>query len=67
MVLKGHVQQGVILLDEGESLPEGSEVCIVPIPEKKDDSYFLALRGSVTDFPNPFQPGLPADDWDALR
>jgi len=67
MVLKGHVRQGVILIDDGESLPEGTEVSILPVPEKKDDSYFLALRGTVLDFPNPFEPGLPENDWDALR
>ena len=67
MVLKGHVQQGVIVLDEGETLPEGSEVCIVSVLGKNDDSDFLALRGSVVHFPNPFEPALPADDWGALR
>ncbi len=67
MVLKGHVQQGVIVLDEGGILPEGTEVSIVSVLGKKSDRDFLALRGSVVDFPNPFEAALPEDDWDALR
>lgn len=67
MVLKGHVTRGVICIDNDVSLPEGTEVCILTLTEKKDDSDFLALRGSVIHFPDPFASGLPEEEWDVLH
>jgi hypothetical protein len=67
MLLKGHVHHGVILIDDDGVLPEGCPVSILAEPAKQDDASFMALRGSVLAFPDPFASGLPEGDWDALR
>ncbi len=67
MLLKGHVHQGVILIDDDGVLPEGCRVSILTETQQQDDVSFMALRGSVIAFPDPFASGLPEGDWDALR
>jgi hypothetical protein len=32
MTLTGHIQNGVVVLDGGTTFPEGTRVCVFPIP-----------------------------------
>jgi hypothetical protein len=32
MTLIGHIQNGVVVLDAGETLPEGTRVAVLPLP-----------------------------------
>ena len=54
MTYRGHVKQGVVVLDSGSELPEGIEVNIEPVtppPRKTLAEQFGDLIGSVPDLP----------------
>ena len=66
-MIKGHVKNGVVVIDDGTRLPEGTHVSIVPEEVKVDRDAFLSLRGTVLRYDDPFGPAVPIDDWNALR
>lgn len=44
MVVRGHVRNGVVVLDAGVQLPEGQEVTVqVPLPHKPSGQSVLAI------------------------
>ena len=57
MTYKGHVQNGVVVLDEPVSLPEGAEVRVEPL-EKEDG--FRALREGLLKLAGTVK-GMPPD------
>lgn len=54
-ILRGTVVEGVVVLEEGRSLPEGTRVKIIPhrSEEASDSAYssLLELAGTVDDLP----------------
>ncbi|MCG3196441.1 MAG: hypothetical protein HUU16_11115 [Candidatus Omnitrophica bacterium] len=57
MVYKGHVHRGVVVLDEGISLPEGAEVQVEPVfPETVPTlaEQFRDIIGIIDDLPEDF-------------
>jgi hypothetical protein len=61
-MIRGRVQQGVVLLDDPEALPEGTEVSVRPLkksskkPDIKEDKptvgpALLRLAGKADDLP----------------
>ena len=67
MVLRGHVSDGVIVLDEKTTLPEGLQVSISIEPEDENKMPYRRFRGSPYTYERPFEPALPDTDWEAAR
>ncbi|MCX7012586.1 MAG: hypothetical protein NTW86_08490, partial [Candidatus Sumerlaeota bacterium] len=51
MVFKGHVRNGVVVLDESADLPEGVEVRVEPVERKTLADRLRNVIGSVPDLP----------------
>lgn len=64
MTIKGHVEDGVIVLDETVPLPEGAMVTILIAPQSETPVY-RKYRGTPYSFPEPFEPALSDEDWDS--
>jgi predicted DNA-binding antitoxin AbrB/MazE fold protein len=48
MVARGHVENGVIVLDDGVRLPEGQEVTVVArVPENAPESFSKERREAI--------------------
>ena len=62
MIYRGHVKNGVVVLDEKVSLPEGTEVSVEPVPattsrnDQEIPTLFERLQNVVG-----IVEGLPAD------
>jgi hypothetical protein len=66
MVLKGHVSDGVIVLDDPAQLPEGTQVFISLKPlESEDTPSYLKYRGKPYSYKDPFESAAPEEDWAA--
>ena len=55
MIYRGHIQKGVVILDEEVNLPDGTQVRVEPVPGR--DRRTLAERfqdviGAVNDLPS---------------
>ena len=57
MVYRGHVQNGIVVLDEMPSLPEGTEVQVAVMPPNVDES---TLGERLMKFAGKLE-GLPPD------
>lgn len=58
---------GTIIL---ENLPfdEGETVEIIILkPDAGSEKGSYSLRGTVYKYENPFEPAVPAEDWEALK
>ena len=60
MVYRGRVKDGVVVLDDPQSLPEGTVVRVEPVAEKKDDSRDEPLGKRLLRFAGTVD-GLPED------
>ncbi len=67
MVIKGHVCDGVVVLDEKVKLPDGATVFISLEPFDESQSPYRRYRGSSYQYEAPFSPATPESDWDAFR
>lgn len=67
MVLKGHVNNGVIILDDEANLPDGTVVFISLEPVNEEALPYRRYRGSPYTYTNPTDPAAPDSDWDAAR
>jgi len=67
LTIKGHIENGTIVVDDGTQLPEGAKVTITVEPGTADRDDYLKLRGTATRYDDPFGPAVPPEDWDALR
>jgi hypothetical protein len=64
MELRGHVENGVIVLDTAAKLPDGTKVRIAPVKKKKQKKkrkaksslgeIFLRHAGTIEGLPNDF-------------
>ena len=59
MAYKGHVKNGVVVLDERASLPDGTEVEVLVVPQAPQESQ-QSLREFLLSFAGKC-PGLPPD------
>ena len=41
MVVRGHVKNGVVVLDQGAQLPEGQEVTVQAVPPKENAGHSI--------------------------
>jgi hypothetical protein len=60
MVVRGHVQNGVVVLDDGAQLPEGQEVTVVARGPSNPKAH------SILDMP-PVNTGACLEDDDSAR
>lgn len=51
MPIRGHIQKGVVVLDEATDLPEGTEVLVEPVGRKTLADRLRNVIGSVPDLP----------------
>jgi hypothetical protein len=63
MSYKGHVENGVIVLDDPAPLKEGMRVTVLLVESVESSS--TSLRGTHYRFDDPFTPATDADDWEA--
>lgn len=67
MTLRGHVCDGVIVLDDPVQLPEGATVVINLSIPTGDDAPYRRYRGLPYRYDAPFEPAMPVADWEAER
>ncbi|HIJ64446.1 MAG TPA: hypothetical protein HPP77_00740 [Candidatus Hydrogenedentes bacterium] len=67
MPYHGHVENGVIVLDDAQLLPEGTEVVVEPLESAAAAEGSTPFRGTTYRFDAPFAPAVPPEDWDACR
>lgn len=67
MQYDGHVENGVIVLDEPAVLENGTRVKIELLPVAKDGQSLHPLRGTTYRYDAPFEPAEATDAWDAAR
>jgi hypothetical protein len=58
MVYRGHVKNGIVVLDEMLNLPEGAEVQVAVVPPSTEESTTLGAR--LMKFAGTLE-GLPSD------
>ena len=63
--VRGHVVDGVVVLDDPGALPEGVQVEVLIRPT--DEGNPTPLRGTPYRFDEPFAPAVDEADWDALQ
>jgi hypothetical protein len=58
----------VIILERSCGVPESTSPSPAPkiIPEQPEQNLY-PLRGKVLYYENPFEPAVPAEDWEVLR
>jgi predicted DNA-binding antitoxin AbrB/MazE fold protein len=57
MVYKGHIENGVVVLDESVSLPEGTQVQVEPVETENIPTLaeqFKDIIGIIDDLPEDF-------------
>jgi len=47
MTISGHVHNGVIVLDEGASFPEGTRVCVFTLPVQQSKPQIECIPGQL--------------------
>lgn len=67
MQYDGHVENGVIVLDEAANLENGTRVKIQLLPMAADGQLARPLRGTTYRYDAPFEPAEAAEAWDAAR
>jgi len=67
MVLKGHVSDGVVILDGNTPLPDGITVFVSVDPIDEDKLPYRRYRGTPYTYIDPLEPAAPESDWDAAR
>jgi hypothetical protein len=67
MVIKGHVCDGVIVLDEQARLPEGVTVFVSLEPPDESTLPYRRYRGHPYKFESPLEPPAPHSDWESSR
>ena len=67
MTYKGHVENGKIVLDEPAELADGDLVRVERVEPVDSGDRSMPLRGTKCEFPDPFTPAVPEEDWDALK
>lgn len=67
MVLKGHVSDGAIVLDDPTTLPNGVAVYISLSPIDETKLPYRRYRGTSYTYADPFEPAAPASDWEATH
>ncbi len=67
MTYKGHVENGVIVLDDPAELHDGMQVWIDLQPSFAELSKTTPLRGTAYKFDDPFTPAVADVDWDASK
>ena len=72
MTYKGHVENGVIVLDEKNSLADGTRVTVLPVPAKNSlkqarllSSEQAPLRGTPCSYQDPFNEATTSESWEA--
>jgi len=67
VVLKGHVCDGVIVLDDYATLPDGTPVLISIESTNESTLPYRRYRGTPCSFDNPLEPVSPSQDWEATH
>lgn len=65
MIYRGHVKNGVVILEDEAVLPEGAEVRVEPV--KQPGASATSLRGTPYRFEDPFTPAVGEEEWDSAR
>ena len=66
MTYKGHVANGVVVLDEPAPLDEGTEVRIEFVTASPHTQGSTPLRGTPYRFEDPFSPAMADLDWESV-
>ena len=67
MPYRGHIENGVVVLDDPVPFPEGTEVTVEPVRRRKPAECRFALRDTPYHFDDPFAPVVPPEDWDSSQ
>lgn len=67
MPYSGHVEKGVVVLDDAVKLGEGTRVQIEVVGSAPRPAPSTPLRGSDYSFDDPFGPALSESEWNAVR
>ena len=67
MPYRGHVEKGVVVLDEPVELAEGAQVQIEVLRSLTEGVNRTPLRGTAYRFDDPFSPVVAESDWDAAQ
>ena len=67
MPYKGHVDNGVVILDDPANLENGTRVMVVPVENSAGEAIRTPLRGTPYRFDDPFKPVVDESDWEAAR
>jgi hypothetical protein len=54
MTYRGHIENGLVVLDETVALPEGTQVCVQPVVEARMSlaERFKGVIGCISDLPS---------------
>ena len=63
----GHVENGMIVLDEPTVLKEGMRVQVEFVELPRDAGAERTLRGTAYSLDDPFAPAAEPDEWDCIR
>ena len=66
MTYKGHVHNGVVVLDDPTQLEEGIRVEITVVRILPEYESKTPLRGTPYKFDDPFSPALPESEWESV-
>ncbi len=66
MLYKGHVENGMIVLDEPSDLKNGDKVRVELVESSVPFDPRFPLRDTPYEFHDPFSPAISGKDWDAI-
>lgn len=67
MRCRAHIENGVAVLDEPVTFPEGTQVIVQPVETESHAGNRTPLRGTPYRFDDPFAPAIPVEEWNACR
>ena len=67
MLCRGHIEKGVVVLDEPVTLTEGTRVIIEAVQTERHAENRTPLRGTPYRFDDPLAPAAPIEDWNAWQ
>ncbi len=67
MPYRGHVENGVVVLDDPVELREGAKVQVELLDTQGGAVNPTPLRGTAYRFDDPFSPAVAETDWDACQ
>lgn len=67
MTYRGHIENGIVVIDDKVLLQDGLQVVIEVISDFPASPDYEMLRSMPICYLDPFSPAVPDSEWNAIR